>query len=96
MDRRPPFDCCALLDVPPYSGEVPNAKVEITGINPAGRAFLRFDPADNLLLTLHESNDAPIDDADLIELPGGKTFSLNFDAGYMPGNPVTAWIDLNR
>ncbi len=84
-----------IAGVPPYSGEVPNARVRITGIS-FGIASLEFDPADSLLVTLHESNDAPVGDGDLIEFPGGKTFPLNFITPYTAGNPVAATIDLNK
>ncbi len=84
-----------LVGVPPYSGEAANAKVTITGIA-SGIAELEFDAADNQLLTLYDRTHPPIQNRDLIELPGGKKYHLTFISNATTGDPfVRARIDLN-
>ncbi len=83
-----------IAGVPPYSGEASDATVEITAVDPAtGIATLEFDSADNLLLTLIGQQNPPIQEGDLIEFPGGKTYPLDFTG--VTATTVSAAIALN-
>lgn len=84
-----------ITGVPDYSGEAADAKVEMT-VNANGLAELRFKKSDNLLLSLYDKPEAPVSDGDLIELPGGRQFPLDF-IGRDLGPPVfiKALIDIN-
>ncbi len=81
-----------IIGVPPYSGEAPDASVKITAVT-NGIAELEFEGADNLLLTLVGQPNATIAEGDLIELPGGRMFPLDFTG--ISATTVTAAIDLN-
>ena len=89
-----------LRGIPPYTGDASNAVASMS-IATTGIATLSFGDSDNptettdsQLLTLHAEENAPIRSGDLIELPGGRRFPLEFlpDAA---GFPVRATVDLN-
>lgn len=98
-----------LRGVPPYTGEASDARVTFNyptaGATTAG---LEFSGVKNQLLllytdptaSLYQQNTAPIKDGDLIELPGGRYFRLDFGdytGSFASGGTdiVPATIDLN-
>lgn len=68
-----------LLGIPPYSGDAADSKVLMGNVGPTGEATLVFDLNDNQLLALTNTINPAFQNGDLIELPGGKLFALNFD-----------------
>ncbi len=98
-----------LRGVPPYTGESTDANVTfVYPTSGATTADLEFSGVKNQLLllytdptaSLYQKNTAPIKDGDLIELPGGRYFRLDFDdyTGSLASGGtdiVPATIDLN-
>lgn len=93
-----------LVGVPPYTGEAADAKVRFVYPTPgATTATLEFTGVDNQLLLLFNDSasslfnnaSAPIADGDLIELPGGRYFRLDFTGYVAATDTVTATINLD-
>jgi hypothetical protein len=97
-----------LVGVPPYTGESASSKVQfgytptVPPAPPATTATLSFSGTDNQLLklytdttsSLYGKTTAPISDGDIIELPGGRFFNLDF-GDYVSGTDIIpATIDL--
>ena len=78
-----------LIGIPPYSGDAADSKVFMGGINALGLTTLVFDLNDNqmLALALPGTTNPAFRNGDLIELPGGKLFALNFDTQPPPPTP---------
>jgi len=68
-----------LLGIPPYSGDAADSKVMMGNVNALGLTTLVFDLNDNQLLALINTTNPAFQNGDLIELPGGKLFALDFN-----------------
>jgi prepilin-type N-terminal cleavage/methylation domain-containing protein len=86
-----------LIGIPPYSGDAADSKVFMENVAANGRVTLVFNKNDNQLLSLINMPNPAFQTGDLIELPGGKLFALEFpdpQTGPFPDTEIYAVINL--